>query len=325
MRWLVIAVLALLLAAGAWIITGLADFDTPDGETITFNAGPNRLSGTLFPAGPDAPVAIFVHGDGPQDRLSDGGYLPLIHALLDAGIGVFSWDKPGIGDSTGDWLDQTMEDRSAEAQAARTAVMEATGLPAQRIGYLGFSQAGWVLPRIARDDAPPFTVLIGPAVNLRAQGRYFEGVRLRLEGLPEPEITRELDARDARYDALFARDPAPDGETSRQRFIRRAYTQDARTDIAEMQGPVLAMWGRDDLNVDAPANAAIWAKHLPAAKIILTDHASHGLLRAPLFNDQLTSEWPRPKLWLFLAMGRRAYAPGALDLVTEWIEQAVAP
>lgn len=75
----------------------------------TFHAGDADLVGTLaLPAhAPDTPIALLVHGDGPRTRFSDDAMLPLVNSLLDAGIGVFAWDKQGTGRSSGDWLAQS--------------------------------------------------------------------------------------------------------------------------------------------------------------------------------------------------------------------------
>ncbi|MCS5992147.1 hypothetical protein LNP02_28885 [Klebsiella variicola subsp. variicola] len=91
---------------------------------------------------------IFVnnHGDRPQDRWSEGGYILLVNFLISQGIAVFSGDKPGVGQSTGNWLAQTMSDRSEEAVIALQKLREQPELKNSRGGYLGFSQAGWVVP-----------------------------------------------------------------------------------------------------------------------------------------------------------------------------------
>ena len=42
--------------------------------------------------------------------------------------------------------------------------------PDIKVGYLGFSQAGWVIPIAATQSNPDFSVIIGGAVNWRDQG-----------------------------------------------------------------------------------------------------------------------------------------------------------
>lgn len=89
------------------------------------------------------PVVLIVHGDGAQNRWSDDGYAPQVNDLLDQGIAVFSWDKPGVGASQGNWLAQLMVDRAAEAAAALNPLRSEPILTNSPMGFLGFfRQAG---------------------------------------------------------------------------------------------------------------------------------------------------------------------------------------
>ncbi|HDF2340729.1 TPA: hypothetical protein PC598_000253 [Morganella morganii] len=56
------------------------------------------------------------------------------------------------------------------------------------------------------------------------------------------------------------------------------------------------------------------------ANVIVFPQAGHGLLQAPAFNYQLSSDWPVLRQWQFLYAGREAYYPGALSLITDWIK-----
>ncbi|MDX8346685.1 alpha/beta fold hydrolase [Cognatiyoonia sp. IB215446] len=264
-HWLIIGALSV-VAFFAVLLTGLDDFDLTEFESIeiAFLSDEQTLRGTLLRPNEvfDPPIAVIVHGDGPQDRFSDGGYLPLFHVLLDAGIGVFTWDKPGIGKSGGNWLDQSMPDRSAEAITALQIIRDHDDLSSSRVGFLGFSQAGWVIPAATHEVTPAFAVLIGPAVNWQEQGAYFTRKRLEAEGATTDEIEATI-AADARRDArIFAEEYVPSREDlrgmtpDRFAFVARNHQTDATDDIAAMTGPVLAVWGADDLNVDAETDAA---------------------------------------------------------------------
>ena len=81
-------------------------------EDFTFTWNKNiTVHGTIwFPSdgSSQGSITALVHGDGPSGRTAGDGYNPLINALLDRGIAVASWDKPGIGESGGNWLDQSM-------------------------------------------------------------------------------------------------------------------------------------------------------------------------------------------------------------------------
>ncbi|MEL6838142.1 MAG: alpha/beta fold hydrolase [Pseudomonadota bacterium] len=333
-HWLIAAVA---MAFGLiWLVAALDDFDlTEFAQTdLKFQSNGQILSGTLvLPVQEkDPPVAVIVHGDGPQDRFSNDGYLPFLHALLDAGIAVFTWDKPGIGQSSGDWLEQSMADRTQEAIAALQLIRAQPGIAAEKVGFLGFSQAGWVIPQATHDTGPAFSVLIGAAVNWQQQGAYFMHRRLEAQGMSTAEIAAEIDVQ-AQRDALIlapgyrpTQDDLRGMDPARFAFVVRNHRADATESIAGMTGPVLAVWGADDLNVDAKKDAMIYQANLPAPNmqsILIIPKATHALLRASRFNYQLNSEWPTHIRTLFLVQGRDAFAPGALDHITQWITAQV--
>ncbi|WP_244664939.1 S9 family peptidase [Candidatus Symbiopectobacterium sp. 'North America'] len=192
------------------------------------------------------PVVLLVHGDGAQDRWSDGGYLPLVNALVAQGIGVFSWDKPGVTASTGDWLAQTLRDRADEAVAALHVLRARPELKESRLGFLGFSQAGWVVPKASQRSTADFIVLIGPAINWREQGFYYMQQRLAMEGAEPSEITaaiaRERVAYSQRFTPQTVIQPCS-SRCTRDYFERRNALSDARQDIAAQHVSVMVLMG----------------------------------------------------------------------------------
>ncbi|WP_088511603.1 alpha/beta hydrolase family protein [Burkholderia ubonensis] len=325
--------LAALAAVGAYALRGLSDFELNRDarvSTLTFRSGGAELAGTLvLPAHTsDAPIALLIHGDGPRDRFSEDAYLPLVNSLLDAGIGVFTWDKQGIGSSGGDWLAQSMQDRATETIAAMARVRAAAG-PAPRIGLLGFSQGGWVIPRVANEVRPAFSVIVGGAVNWRRQGVYLTRQRMQREGAAPEQIAAQIAVELKSNDAIFGRageraDPRarPDIEPRRFGFIARNYAEDASRALATMQGPVLAVWGAQDRNVDPVEDANAYSRAFGGRddrRVVMVSDATHALLRARWFDYQLESDWPAWKKILFMGLGRRAYEPGALDTIAGWI------
>ncbi|MDE0970063.1 MAG: alpha/beta fold hydrolase [Octadecabacter sp.] len=335
MKKLFIFAAAIIVAFSAasvfWVVWGLSDFDLSEHRQreLTFTVNDAVLSGTLItPKDVIAPpIAIIVHGDGAQDRFSNGGYLPLIGTLADAGIGVFSWDKAGVGTSTGNWLNQTMDDRADEALTALQAVSTLDGIKGNRVGFLGFSQAGWVLPRVASAIVPSFTVIVGGAVSWREQGSYFNRVELTSQGFSADMIEQRLAERMRDNDIVFgvSMDPSlrSEMEVERFRFVAGAYWEDSTELILNMNGPVFAIWGEDDLNVDARKDSAIFREQLmplsDVRQVVLVKNATHGLLRADLFNYQLTSQWPWYLRYIYLGVGRKAFAEHSLDQITDWI------
>ena len=320
-------VATLLAALGLW---RLADHDLAHWRSQTFDIqGPGpRISGTIWlPDGPAVAVLAVVHGDGPQDRTSGGGYAAMFNVLLERRIALAAWDKPGVGASQGNWLDQSMADRTRETRdVLRHLRRRFQGTP---VGALGFSQAGWVLPALTRADAD-FLVLVGPAVSWQDQGDYYTGVRLRRDGLSEPEIQARLAEEAREDDRMFGPDAtaadAPEGlPPDRWRFIRTNRDADARADLATLDLPLLAIWGQDDLNVDAARNAAIYRESLASraapTKIMIWPDATHGLLKSPAYNWQLTEDWSTFARLRYLVEGRHAFAPGVLGAIAAWISE----
>lgn len=320
------------VVAALVVVMRLADHDlsTRQSEPFAFSSSENRLDGTLWL--PDMPVEagiVLVHGDGPQDRTSGDGYAPFINAMLDAGIAVASWDKPGVGGSTGVWLRQSMDERAAETVAAL--LMLQSRFEGVRVGALGFSQAGWVLPKLTSNEAD-FIVLVGPAVSWQQQGAYYTRTRLERSGAAldttamdtvlaqEEEQNSRLFGPGSSYDPAVLRDGLSE---NRWGFIQRNRLADATTDLQQLSLPLLGVWGTNDLNVDAVHDAAVYESTLddahPATRLHVLPDATHGLLKAGPYNYQLISQWPWRAQLRFLWEGRRAYTPGALDLITEWI------
>ncbi len=295
---------------GLLFLRGLSDFDLSEypHTEIQFSTDQGLIAGTLILPGEggDAPVAIFVHGDGPQDRFSSDGYLVQKRLLLEAGVGIYSWDKPGVEESEGNWLHQTMSDRAREADAALRAVQQIDHVGAAKVGFLGFSQAGWVVPEaVGPGTTAAFAILVGGAVNWEEQGAYYGRQRLARE-IPRAPMTAE-----------------------RLVFVELNRNSDARGALAKISVPFLGIFGSEDLNVDPVADAAIYrelAEPLRSEnKVIVVEAATHGLLRAPFYNYQLISQWPSWTVLAYVISGRYAFAPGVWQQTADWIQSVVPP
>lgn len=339
MRWKIIAtiVITFIVILLYFFFLGCKDFETTNikQKKLTFVSQGDEIAATLFLPKKENhktyPIAIFIHGDGPQDRTSNSGYLPLIHHLIDQGIAVFTWDKKGVNKSTGNWLNQSIEDRTTEAIDAFNYLVNKRGLEASRIGYLGFSQGGWILPKAAILTKPAFSVIISGAVNWMDQSAYYTKQRLESEGYPKSLIQDKVDSIvQADYillssfnDSIFTHAKI---DKDRFLFIARNFKADSREDLKNMQGPLLAIWGENDLNVPAETNAHLYKEYTTNRKnkisiIKVYPKSTHGLLKSSLFNYQLESQWPVWKKWLFVFQGRKAYTKDALFDISYFIIQ----
>lgn len=116
-------------------------------EEITFESGSFHVVGDLrLPEGDGPfPIVLFVHGSGPATR-TEYLYLPIMERMLQAGYATFAWDKPGTGESTGQFSERTLRHQRAQIILDAIAVMKARrDIDPQQIGLWGISQAGYVM------------------------------------------------------------------------------------------------------------------------------------------------------------------------------------
>jgi pimeloyl-ACP methyl ester carboxylesterase len=204
-------------------------------------------------------------GSGPSDRDNDVYFPPIREHLLAQGIAVCSFDKRGVGGSTGRWEDAGIEAQADDALAA-VAALQADERAAGPVGLFGHSQGGWVVVEAAsRDPDVAFVIASsGPGVTPGEQERYAtrthvvrggatgseveEAVRgfdellqMLREGTPLEEVRRRLDPVGL---ALWERLGAP--EEADWELMRRLVDYDPRPALEQIRVPVLALFGEND-------------------------------------------------------------------------------
>jgi len=145
---------------------------------VRFRSGDSVLSGTLtLPASPGRHAAVaFVAGSGETTR----AYLPDLQALLvSSGVAVLSYDKRGVGQSSGVYPGESptrpaIDVLARDAAAAARVLAQQPEIDPARVGLAGHSQAGWIMP-LAASRAPLvrfLVVLSGPAVTASENDLY---------------------------------------------------------------------------------------------------------------------------------------------------------
>jgi uncharacterized protein len=148
-------------------------------EVITFESQGVVLSGTLtMPPDPRAGVVIVSGSGRAKQSLSLANYL----AAND--IAVLTYDKRGVGKSGGVYAGPEVGTNNVEranllllASDASSALKILKAQPGVRnipVGFLGSSQAGWIVPLSSRmNNSARFMVLFsGPLVTAREQLRF---------------------------------------------------------------------------------------------------------------------------------------------------------
>lgn len=243
----------------------------PAARTVegTFPAGDISLGFRIdFPAGPGPfPVVVISHGSGPATRSREGYAL---QPLLERGVAVFRYDKRGAVPGAGAWVEMyfaNSESRMPELISDLAMAVRFLGgrpdaaVDPERIGVMGASQAGWLIPAVARrSSGVSFAiVLVGPAVTVGQENWYS-----RLAEDP----AQSVEALDARLDEL----PLDRGW---------AHGFDPAPAIAGIDVPTLWLLGARDRSLPAARSAeilrALQARHGLPLTLLLYPRATHRL------------------------------------------------
>lgn len=146
---------------------------------VRFPNGRTTLAGTLTIPPGDGPHPAVVYVSGSGDTLREEAQW-LSGLFISRGIAVLAYDKRGVGQSggvyTGDLASETtIATLAGDAAAAARFVAAQRGIDADRVGFYGLSQGGWIIPQAAvRAGAVVSWGLIqsGPAVTQGESDTY---------------------------------------------------------------------------------------------------------------------------------------------------------
>ncbi len=173
-------------------------------EEITFPNGKAKiaLAGTLtLPRGQGPfPAAILLSGSGPHDRdeslVGHRPFLVLADYLTRKGIAVLRFDKRGIGKSTGDYANATMDDFASDAEAALAYLITRKEIDGKKIGLIGHSEGGMIAPLVAAhsSDVAWVVLLAGPGLKGEDTLLLQSELILKTAGVSDDQIakTREF-------------------------------------------------------------------------------------------------------------------------------------
>ena len=254
-------------------------FIQADGATL---AGDIYMPDRIPRAG--VPGVAVVHGSGtmPRDR-----HRYLVRPLNAMGVAVLVYDKRGVGESTGTYHNigtgnsiEALGQLAGDASSAAKVLAAHRGVDPKRIGLIGQSQAGWIMPLAAsRDPGLSFLVVIsGPAVSVGYEilhGRLTNELNPSAATVSPEEAERQLKA----FAGPHGYDPAPT--------------------LAALKAPTL--WLMGDLDINLPVKETIEALNaLPQ-----TSNGVITLIRYPngdhsLFNRELGRAlyWDDVREWL---------------------------
>ncbi len=260
-------------------------------ESIHFPSGNLSLAGTLIlPGGPRRHPAVFLfHGSGRQGR-----DLSTARWFAERGFVALTYDKRGVGESTGDFRTGPFMDLCDDGLAAVQYLKSRREVDPRHIGVWGLSQGGWLGPLAASRSADiSFVIAVsGPGVSPGEQMLVYYANELRDRGVPEADV-READALrrdvwnylftgkeyekarrelngarrkrwfaevDSQQDRLFERLQKPselDQPGSAILRFRREMTYDPLPALRALQVPALFLFGAEDRLIPVEKSAAV--------------------------------------------------------------------
>lgn len=255
-----------------------------------------------FPSEVPQPGLVLVDGSGEGTADGWGGAVDL---LVLCGAVVLTHDKPGCGDSPGDWRTQSLTARAEESLAAAALLSSHPAVAGMECGLYGVSQGGWVALIAAALDARIRFVISnsGPGVSPAFQDRFRILNDLRQDGQENIALTEAGLWLDERADLLLSGRVLEEVLTLQEsfrertwyeiatrhfdnvemlRFLRRVLDFEPALILPKVQCPVLALLGASDPMVPVPESVAAFSSLLPSLPgnphgIAVFPGAGHGL------------------------------------------------
>ena len=157
-----------------------ANPSAPAGGGPFFTSGDVRLAYALdLPPGRGPfPAVVAGHGSG---RITRQQMEWLAGRWTAMGFAVLRFDKRGVGESTGTYVNvgtqgspTVFPQLAADIAAGVRFLRERPEIDRRRVGLVGNSQAGWILPHAARDlgDVAFMVLLAGPVCTVEEEMQY---------------------------------------------------------------------------------------------------------------------------------------------------------
>ena len=306
-------------------------------EEIRFDSGHFKIVGDLHIPDPGKrqPAIIIVHGDGPARRSFSRAPNRVMSSFLDIGFACLIYDKPGYGESRGEFTrGKLFEERASILLDAVGALKNHPAVNPKQVGLWGISQAGYVMPRAAAgtNDVAFMIAVSCPGTDSIGQSSYLVEKQIICEGYGESEAKRAglyyrqraraktyreyqeaaeyLDQNPVvssmKWGGILSEDRYTPYPPSHQLFFNPVIL------LEKIKIPVLAIFGENDTQVDPYQGAAAYEKALKKAgnsfyRVALFPEANHGI-----FISQTGCMKERSS--------NRGYAPGYLELMQEWLK-----
>ena len=237
--------------------------DRPDiqREHVFIQSGDVQLEADLLiPAGGKEKkgAVIFIAGSGPVTYQAYFGITQkyIQEVFLPRDMAVLYVNKRGVGESQGNWKHQDFQGRADDLYAAVKFLKENEGIDPDRIGIIGHSQGGWIVPLTASQhkDVAFFISLVGPTTVVWEQMEDDYESGFRCQGYEGAELEKKVKSI-LKWDRIGVKvgKIIPLGELGFQAGI---FDYDPRQALQTVKSPGLLVFGENDPTVPADQNLA---------------------------------------------------------------------
>ena len=164
-------------------------------EEISIEAGKFSVKGDLLmpEAGTNFPCVIFCTGSGPTNRKQTIEKSKVIRKFIEKGFAFFIDDKPGSGDSKGEFSgDSLLRERAFILEKEVEVLKKHPGINPGQIGIYGSSQASYVMSVFfeKQNDVSFLIAWSCPAMNSIEQSAYLVMKQTLCEGHGQSEADK---------------------------------------------------------------------------------------------------------------------------------------
>lgn len=223
-------------------------------DTVLFNFSNSRketISGqVILPKHKKTklPVLIFLVGSAESSfKKNYKGFLKenFENQLLDSGIALCYFDKPGIGQSQGKWYNQTFYDRASDVNDCINYLLSTSFIDPDNIGVVGHSQGGWIAQLAAAqypDKIKYMISLAGPTYSVKRQLISDFQSSFTCSGVQESEAHKKA-SRKTNFVFVLSK-YFPFNDNLKQLKKIRSYTPEES--ISKLKLPSLFLFGEND-------------------------------------------------------------------------------
>lgn len=185
--------------------------EKPKNETdLIIQNGNIKIAGTLtLPEGEiKAPLLILSSGSGAQDRNSEVFgfkiFSVIAQHLAEGGIPSFRYADRGVGESTGNFGNATLEDLASDVEAIMSYFQDNSKNKFQRFALLGHSQGGVVAGKVAAENNEVTQLILmgSTAPSLSEILRYQVEFAYATSPVDKSFVEKEINAREVLMKAI---------------------------------------------------------------------------------------------------------------------------